>query len=204
MAATDYRSRAGRLAIKYHPDKNRDDPNAEELFKSIAIAYQTLSDAQLRHKYNEFGSKESAPEGGFVDPEEVFGAIFGGERFVPLIGQLSLARDMKSALQEADEAAGEEGAAPVARDAKGREIISPEEKAKRDEKARKVAAEVRVHHGRGAAAVDWAASCRKLRHGRSACRSSSTPCSTNWAYSQKMPLGRTTPKSWSRGGRFAR
>ncbi|KAF8259795.1 X-domain of DnaJ-containing-domain-containing protein [Lactarius quietus] len=74
-----------------------------------------------------FGSKESAPEGGFVDPEEVFGAIFGGERFLPLIGQLSLARDMKSALQEADEATGE-GAAVVARDAKGREIISPEER----------------------------------------------------------------------------
>ncbi|KAH9160694.1 DnaJ-domain-containing protein [Lactarius sanguifluus] len=114
------------------PDKNRDDPNAEERFKSIAIAYQTLSDPQLRHKYNEFGPKESAPE--------VFGAIFGGERFIPLIGQLSLARDMKSALQEADEAAGED-APLVARDAKGREIVSPEEKAKRDEKARKSAAE---------------------------------------------------------------
>jgi len=129
-----------RLAIKYHPDKNRDDPDAEERFKSIAIAYQTLSDPQLRHKYNEFGSKESAPEGGFIDPEEVFGAIFGGERFLPLIGQLSLARDMKTALQEADEAEGE-STTPVARDAKGREIISPEEKARRDEKARKVAAE---------------------------------------------------------------
>ncbi|KAI0247329.1 DnaJ-domain-containing protein [Lactifluus subvellereus] len=129
-----------RLAIKYHPDKNRDDPNAEERFKSIAIAYQTLSDPQLRHKYNEFGPKESAPEGGFVDPEEVFGAIFGGERFLPLIGQLSLARDMKTALQEADEAEGE-GSTPVARDAKGREIISPEEKARREEKARKTAAE---------------------------------------------------------------
>ncbi|KAH9974932.1 DnaJ-domain-containing protein [Lactifluus volemus] len=129
-----------RLAIKYHPDKNRDDPNAEERFKSIAIAYQTLSDPQLRRKYNEFGPKESAPEGGFVDPEEVFGAIFGGERFLPLIGHLSLARDMKTALQEADETEGE-GSTPVARDAKGREIISPEEKAKRDEKSRKVAAE---------------------------------------------------------------
>ncbi len=192
--ATDYRSRAGRLAIKYHPDKNRDDPNAEERFKSIAIAYQTLSDPELRHKYNEFGSKESAPEGGFVDPEEVFGAIFGGERFLPLIGQLSLARDMKSALQEADEAAGE-GASPVARDAKGREIVSPEEKARRDEKARKVAAEVRLHHGRGAAAVDRAASCRKLRRGRSAYRSSSRLCSTNSAYSRKTPLGRMTQKS---------
>ena len=59
----------GRLAIKYHPDKNRDDPHAEERFKEIAIAYQTLSDPELRKKYNEFGPKESAPEGGFVDPE---------------------------------------------------------------------------------------------------------------------------------------
>ena len=70
----------GRLAIKFHPDKNRDDPHAEDRFKEIAIAYQTLSDPALRKKYNEFGPKESAPEGGYVDPEEVFGAIFGGER----------------------------------------------------------------------------------------------------------------------------
>ncbi|KAH9966296.1 DnaJ-domain-containing protein [Russula compacta] len=140
-----------RLAIKYHPDKNRDDPNAEERFKSIAIAYQTLSDPQLRHKYNEFGAKESAPEGGFVDPEEIFGAIFGGERFAPLIGQLSLARDMKTALQEADDTEGEAGRLTI-RDAKGREIISPEEKARRDEKARKAAAEVRLRRGRGPAA----------------------------------------------------
>jgi hypothetical protein len=41
---TNHWSRVGRLAIKFHPDKNRDDPNAEERFKSIAIAYQTLSD----------------------------------------------------------------------------------------------------------------------------------------------------------------
>ena len=177
----------GRLAIKFHPDKNRDDPNAEERFKSIAIAYQTLSDPQLRHKYNEFGPKESAPEGGFIDPEEVFGAIFGGERFLPFIGQLSLARDMKTALQEADEAEGE-GATPVQRDAKGREVISPEEKAKRDEKARKVAAEVRLHHRRGPAVVDGATLCRKLPHGRSACRSSLRIYATSWAFSLRMPL----------------
>lgn len=46
-------------------------------FKEIAIAYQTLSDPVLRRKYNEFGPKESAPEGGYVDPEEIFGTIFG-------------------------------------------------------------------------------------------------------------------------------
>ncbi|KAG6840943.1 hypothetical protein C0991_003127 [Blastosporella zonata] len=130
-----------RLAIKHHPDKNPDDPHAEERFKEIAIAYQTLSDESLRKKYNEFGSKESAPEGGFVDPEEVFGAIFGGERFTSIIGDISLARDMKAALQEADEAEGDEGDVKRVRDAKGREILTEEEKAQKDEKERKKAAE---------------------------------------------------------------
>jgi len=126
----------GRLAIKFHPDKNRDDPHAEDRFKEISIAYQTLTDPALRKKYNEFGPKESAPEGGYVDPEEVFGAIFGGERFLPIIGEISLAKDMKSALQDEDN--NEE----VPRDAKGREILSPEEKTRREEKAKRVAAEV--------------------------------------------------------------
>ncbi|KAF8063597.1 X-domain of DnaJ-containing-domain-containing protein, partial [Lyophyllum atratum] len=129
-----------RLAIKHHPDKNPDDPNAEERFKEIAIAYQTLSDDTLRKKYNEFGSKESAPEGGFVDPEEVFGAIFGGERFTGIIGNISLARDMKAALQEAEEAEGGDDSKRL-RDAKGREILSEEEKAQKDERERKKAAE---------------------------------------------------------------
>jgi len=130
-----------RLAIKFHPDKNRDDPHAEERFKEIAIAYQTLSDLELRRKYNEFGSKDSAPEGGFVDPEEVFGTIFGGERFVPIIGHISLAKDMKAALQEAEEMEEDAEGKPIQKDAKGREILSPEEKARREEKARKTAAE---------------------------------------------------------------
>lgn len=128
--------RQGRLAIKFHPDKNRDDPHAEDRFKEIAIAYQTLSDPALRKRYNEFGPKESAPEGGYVDPEEVFGAIFGGERFIPIIGEISLAKDMKSALQD------EDNSEDAPRDAKGREIISPEEKAKREEKTKRVAMEV--------------------------------------------------------------
>jgi hypothetical protein len=99
----------------------------------------------LRKKYNEFGPKESAPEGGYVDPEEVFGAIFGGDRFTPIIGQISLARDMKAALQEAEEAEGEADSSNTKklRDEKGREILSEEEKAKKDEKKRQKAAEVR-------------------------------------------------------------
>ncbi|KAK7018636.1 DnaJ-domain-containing protein [Favolaschia claudopus] len=132
-----------RQAIKHHPDKNPDDPHAEERFKEIAIAYQTLSDDALRRKYNEYGPKESAPEGGFVDPEEVFGAIFGGARFEPIFGVISLARDMKAALQEADEAEAEEAAKAGTRilDAKGRPVLSEEEKAAKEMKDRARSAE---------------------------------------------------------------
>jgi DnaJ-class molecular chaperone len=86
-------------------------------FKQISIAYQVLSDPEFRKKYNEFGPKEGTPDAGFVrtirqfwiriltliylqvDPEEIFSAIFGGERFVPIIGHISLGKDMKEALQ---------------------------------------------------------------------------------------------------------
>ena len=106
---------------------------------------------------------------------------------MPFIGQLSLARDMKTALQEADEAEGE-GSTAVVRDAKGREIVSPEEKAKRDEKARKTAAEVRLHRRRGPVAADRAALYRKLPLGKSACRNSLRTCVTNWAFLPRVLL----------------
>jgi len=68
----------------------------------------------------------------------VFGAIFGGERFVPIIGTISLAKDMKSALQEAEdgEEADENSGQPRLKDAKGRDILTPEEKTKNEEKDR--------------------------------------------------------------------
>lgn len=73
----------------------------------------------------------------------MFGAIFGGERFHPIIGQISLARDMKAALQEAEEAEAEDGEGKqIERDAKGRAILSEEERVKKEEKNRKSAAEV--------------------------------------------------------------
>ncbi|KAI9297477.1 heat shock protein DnaJ, partial [Neoconidiobolus thromboides FSU 785] len=51
------------LAMKYHPDKNQEE-GAEEMFKKISDAYQTLSDPKLRQKYNEFGpDKNVTPEG---------------------------------------------------------------------------------------------------------------------------------------------
>ena len=41
------------LAIKYHPDKNRDDKNAEEKFKEIASAYEILGDPEKRKFYDQ-------------------------------------------------------------------------------------------------------------------------------------------------------
>ncbi|KAK4054748.1 DnaJ-like protein [Microbotryomycetes sp. JL201] len=101
-----------RLAIKNHPDKNPDDPQAAERFKEIAVAYTTLSDEGLRHTYNEFGKGkgDGTGEDGIVDPESIFSQLFGGERFQDIIGTLSLGQEMKSAMQEEQEDDDEHGA----------------------------------------------------------------------------------------------
>ena len=64
------------------------------------------------------------------------------ERYAPYV-QAQEKEKIKAALQEADDEGDEGGGKPVQRDAKGREVLAPEEKARRDEKARKAAAEVR-------------------------------------------------------------
>ncbi len=78
------------LAMKFHPDRNADNPEAAEVkFKQIKEAYEVLSDAKKRAAYDQFGhagvdaSMGGRPAGaeGFSDIfGDVFGDIFGGAR----------------------------------------------------------------------------------------------------------------------------
>ena len=74
-----------KLAIKYHPDKNPDDKEAEDKFKEAAEAYEVLSNDQKRQRYDQFGHKGVGGAGGYsgggMNMEDIFsqfGDIFGG------------------------------------------------------------------------------------------------------------------------------
>lgn len=79
-----------KLAIKYHPDKNPNDKTAEDKFKEAAEAYEVLSNAEKRQRYNQFGhagvgGAASGGGGGFggggMNMDDIFsqfGDIFGG------------------------------------------------------------------------------------------------------------------------------
>lgn len=71
-----------KLAVKVHPDKNPDDPHAEEKFKELGEAYDVLMDANKRAAYDRFGhaafSQGTGSGGGFHDPFDIFREVFSG------------------------------------------------------------------------------------------------------------------------------
>jgi molecular chaperone DnaJ len=71
-----------KLAVKFHPDKNPDDPHAEEKFKELGEAYDVLMDPDKRSAYDRFGhaafAQGTGARGGFHDPFDIFREVFGG------------------------------------------------------------------------------------------------------------------------------
>lgn len=84
-----------KVAMQYHPDRNPGDKEAEEKFKEAAEAYEILSDADKRAKYDRYGHQAFAPGaggggfGGGMNMDDIFsqfGDIFGEDMFGSFFG----------------------------------------------------------------------------------------------------------------------
>ena len=82
-----------KLAIQYHPDKNPDNPEAEDKFKEAAEAYEVLSNPDKKARYDQFGHQGLGGNGGYggggMNMEDIFsqfGDIFGGGGFGSFFG----------------------------------------------------------------------------------------------------------------------
>lgn len=79
-----------KLAMKYHPDRNPNNKEAEEKFKEITAAYEVLSDETKRHQYDQLGHQAFTQGGrgggpGGVNVEDIF-SQFGGSIFEQFFG----------------------------------------------------------------------------------------------------------------------
>ncbi|MBP9764978.1 molecular chaperone DnaJ [Candidatus Babeliales bacterium] len=83
-----------KLAMKYHPDRNPGNPEAEEMFKEAAAAYEVLSDEKKRAQYDQYGhaNYNNMHQGGqqHMNMDDIFrnfGDMFGGMDFGDIFGQ---------------------------------------------------------------------------------------------------------------------
>src|SRR6202140_2441258 len=93
----DVKAAYRKLALKYHPDRNPGNKEAEEKFKEAAEAYSVLSDPNKRQVYEQFGHPGLGGAGGggqefqfdpnqFADFEGILGSFFGGGMFGDIFG----------------------------------------------------------------------------------------------------------------------
>ncbi len=82
-SAAEIKKAYRKLALKYHPDKNPDDTEAETKFKEAAEAYEVLSSPEKKQRYDQFGHAGMSGAGGFgggMNMDDIFsqfGDIFG-------------------------------------------------------------------------------------------------------------------------------
>ncbi len=80
-AEGDIKKAYRQMALKYHPDKNPGNKEAEDKFKEAAEAYEILSDTEKRSRYNQFGHQGVGGNGGYgMNMEDIFsqfGDVFG-------------------------------------------------------------------------------------------------------------------------------
>ena len=95
-SADDIKKAYRKMAMKYHPDRNPGDKEAEEKFKEVGEAYEVLSDADKKARYDQYGFAGVDPNfgagaggyggagfggfGDFSDLGDIFGDFFGGGR----------------------------------------------------------------------------------------------------------------------------